>query len=181
MALPVIDGNGSPASLKTTLDGSDLVPHHKIDGTVAVTQSGTWNAGLSAGSNEVGKIASITEGAVPGEGVRIAGAKLTVKKAKAAIASATTDGLVVPAVAGKVLRVLAVILHCGATATTVTFNSKPAGAGAAVSQVFALAANQSVVIPRLDDGWFESVISEGISATTGTGSTVGITLAYVEV
>ena len=46
MALNILDGNGAAKTLKTTLDGSDHVTHHRIDavaGTVAATQSGTWN------------------------------------------------------------------------------------------------------------------------------------------
>jgi hypothetical protein len=31
MALPILDGNGAPKTLKTSLDGSDLVPHQKLD------------------------------------------------------------------------------------------------------------------------------------------------------
>lgn len=179
MPLPIVDGNGNPATLKTSTDGSDLVPHHKIDGTVAAAVTGTVD--LAAGSQVVGSFAAVVEGAVPGDGLRVAGTKLPVKRAKAAIASATTDGAIVAAVATKVLRVLAVILHCGGTATTVTFNSKGAGAGTAISQVFALAANQNVVLPHLPDGWFETTAGEGLTGTTGSGSTVGITVIYVEV
>ncbi len=42
MALPVKDGNGTLTSLKTTLTGSDHMPHHivqAVSGTVAVTSS----------------------------------------------------------------------------------------------------------------------------------------------
>jgi hypothetical protein len=44
MALPVLDGNGLGKSIKTTLDGSDLVPHHNVDklpGTVETDISNT--------------------------------------------------------------------------------------------------------------------------------------------
>lgn len=39
MSLNIKDGNGSAATLKTTLDSSDHVPHHRIDGPVTVTSS----------------------------------------------------------------------------------------------------------------------------------------------
>lgn len=39
MALNIKDGNGSAATLKTSLDSGDLVPHHIVDGTVNVTSS----------------------------------------------------------------------------------------------------------------------------------------------
>ncbi|MGH7243622.1 MAG: hypothetical protein ACREJD_09420 [Phycisphaerales bacterium] len=178
MSLLVINANGLPIPLKTTTDGGEEVSHHLIDGTVAVTKSGDWS--LEAGSNEIGAIASITEGAVPGEGIRIAGAKVTVKRQKAAIAASTTDGAVIAAVATKVLRVVAAMIMNGGSGTTITFNSKGAGAGVAISQAFTLAANQFVIIPKLEDGWFSSVAGEGITATTSAGATVNITLVYVE-
>lgn len=180
MPLPVIDGNGAPASLKTTVDGSDLVPHHKVDGTVACTQSGTWNAGLSAGSNEIGSIAAITEGAVPGAGARVGGANLPVSRAFSNVASGTTDGVLKSALSGKI-RVVALILHCGATATSITLNSKGAGAGTAISGLHALAANGSLVLPFNPNGWFETNTAEALTATTtGGGTAIAVEVQYVE-
>lgn len=37
MPLDVIDGNGAAKTLKTSTSGSDLVPHHVVEGTVSVT------------------------------------------------------------------------------------------------------------------------------------------------
>lgn len=76
MALDVIDGLGAAKTLKTTLVGSDLVPHHVVEGTVSVT--GTfWQAtqpvslaslpALAAGTNGIGKLTAnsgVTIGAV---------------------------------------------------------------------------------------------------------------------
>lgn len=110
------------------------------------------------------------------------------KWATAQIASATTDGALVTAVAGSRLRVYGFILSCAGTATTVTFNSKPAGAGTAVSATFQLGANGQLFVPiatieTVDGypGWFQSAAGEGLTVTTGTGSTVGVHVVYGEV
>jgi hypothetical protein len=34
---------------------------------------------------------------------------------------------------------------------------------------------------RNNDGWFETADNEGLSATTGSGSTVGVTVVYAKV
>ena len=39
MSLNIKDGNGSAATLKTSTDAGDLVPHHIVDGTVTVSAS----------------------------------------------------------------------------------------------------------------------------------------------
>ena len=106
---------------------------------------------------------------------------LTLKRAKANIAAATTDGSVVAAVSGKKLRVLAAVVMAGGTATNITFNTKPAGAGTAISMLFACGANGGAALPFAHGGWFETSSGEGLSATTGAGSTVGVQVIYVEV
>ena len=106
---------------------------------------------------------------------------LPVRYAFANIAAASTDASVVAAVAGKKLRVVALVLLCGATATTITFNSKPAGAGTAISMQFQNAANGGAVLGFNQAGWFETTAGEGLTATTGVGSTTGVQVVYVEV
>jgi hypothetical protein len=106
---------------------------------------------------------------------------LTPKFAFANIAANTTDGSVVAAVASKKIRVLALVCVAGGTATTITFNSKPAGAGTAKSAAFANGANGGEALPFSPVGWFETASGEGLSATTGAGSTTGIQVVYVEV
>jgi hypothetical protein len=103
------------------------------------------------------------------------------KRAFANIATATTDGAIVSAVAGKKIRVLAVMAVAGATATTITFNSKPAGAGTAISALFAAGANGLTPLSYNPLGWFETNAGEGLTATTGAGSTTGIQVTYIEV
>lgn len=90
------------------------------------------------------------------------------------IAASTTDGAVVAAVAGRKIRVKAVGVSCGGTASTVTFTTKPGGAGTAISATF----NNSISLPELTKGWFDTNSGEGLSVTTGAGSTTGIQLSY---
>lgn len=95
------------------------------------------------------------------------------KFAFANVAASATDSAVVSAQTGKKIRVLNVAVSCGATPSTVTFNTKPAGAGSACSATF----NNSISLPD-GDGYFETNAGEGLTVTTGAGSTTGIQLAY---
>lgn len=96
------------------------------------------------------------------------------------IASATTDGSILAAQTNKIVRVLSVFAMCGATATTLVFNTKGSGAGTAISGTFALAANGGFVIPMptVQAPWFQTNSGEALTATTGTGSTVSIQIVY---
>jgi hypothetical protein len=94
------------------------------------------------------------------------------------IAASQTDSALIAAVAGTKLRVHAFAVSCGATPSTVVFNSKPAGAGTAVSPIF----NNSISMPELQPGgWFETVSGEGLSVSTGAGSTTGVLVVYSRV
>lgn len=106
---------------------------------------------------------------------------LTPKFAKANVAASQTDSNIVTAVASKKIRVLSFRLHAGATATNVTFNSKPAGAGTAISELFACAINGGRAEGFSPVGHFETVSGEGLAVTTGAGATTGIGVVYVEV
>ncbi len=106
---------------------------------------------------------------------------LTPKYAFANVAASTTDGAVVAAVTAKKIRVLAAAFVAGATATNITFNSKPGSAGAAKSALFACGANGGAILPFNPVGWFETVSGEGLSVTTGAGATTGVQVVYVEV
>lgn len=90
------------------------------------------------------------------------------------VAASATDSSLVTARTGQKVRVQGVAVSCGATPSTVTFNSKPAGAGSAISCAF----NNSVALPENPNGWFETIAGEGLTATTGAGSTSGILLSY---
>ncbi len=100
-------------------------------------------------------------------------------RAIANVAQSQTDSSIIAAVAGKKIRVTAVVAVAGGTATNLTFNSKPAGAGVAISPLFANGINGGEVLPFNPQGWFETVSGEGLTVTTGAGSTTGILVTYV--
>jgi hypothetical protein len=106
---------------------------------------------------------------------------LTPKRTFANVAASATDSSVVAAVTSKKIRVLAAVFMAGGTATDLTFNSKPGGAGAAISCQFANGINGGATLPFNPSGWFETVAGEGLTVTTGAGSTTGIQITYVEV
>lgn len=91
-----------------------------------------------------------------------------------AIAASTTDGAIVSGVAGKKVRITSLLVVPG-SATTVTVNSKGAGAGTALTPALAAV----TVLPPNSDGWFESNIGEGISVSTSTGAASAVTINYV--
>ena len=104
------------------------------------------------------------------------------------LASGTTDGTfskgdgtVLIAITGKKLRILSAIMVTAATATNVTFNSKGSGAGTPISALFANGANGGAVLQFNPAGWFETNVGEVLTATTGSGSTTGISIVYQEI
>lgn len=103
---------------------------------------------------------------------------LGVANTKANIAASQTDAAIITAISGRNIRVLGVVCQAGGTATTVVFNTKPAGAGTAISMTFQNGANGGVTLPFNPAGWFETVAGEGLTATTGAGSTTGIQVVY---
>jgi hypothetical protein len=109
------------------------------------------------------------------------GAEIAVQSTFANVAQSQTDSALVPAVAGKRIAVLALAFVAGDTETTATFNSKPAGAGSAVSMTFANAANGGAVMPHNPHAWFLTKNGEGLSLTTGAGSTTGVQVVYAYV
>ena len=100
-------------------------------------------------------------------------------QAFANIAASTTDGALVTAVAGRKIKVVAMTAVTGATATNLTFNSKPTGSGTAITPLFANGANGGEVLPYNSSVWFQTNAGEGLTVTTGTGSTTGILVTYV--
>jgi hypothetical protein len=89
---------------------------------------------------------------------------------------------VVAAVAGKIIRVLAVAISPGAAVASVTFTTKPAGAGTAISAVITAVASSVNALPYNPHGWFQTSAGEGLAASTSaSGVTTGIQVTYVEV
>ena len=90
------------------------------------------------------------------------------------VAASQTDSVLIAAVAGKKIRVIAAFVSCGATPSTVQFNSKPAGAGTAIGPVI----NNSISLPECQSGWFDTKLGEGLTVSTGAGSTSGLLVVY---
>jgi hypothetical protein len=100
-------------------------------------------------------------------------------------AASTTDGNLTNAVTAATLasvtgrvRVFAAFAQTAATATNITFNSKPAGAGTAIFPLMAAGINGGAVLPYNPKGWFTTKPNEGLTVTTGSGSTSGIAVVY---
>lgn len=99
--------------------------------------------------------------------------------AYASVAASQTDSALVTAVPGNKIRVTGIVINHGdTTASTVTFNSKPAGAGTAIYPALKYAPNGGTSVSHRD-GFFETVAGEGLTVTTGAGSTTGIAVTYV--
>lgn len=107
----------------------------------------------------------------------VSGTTLPVKTAILNQAASGTAQSLVAAVALKKIRVVAAVFVAGATATALTFNS----AAAAITPLFANAANGGASLPFNEAGWFETVAGEALTVTTGAGSTTGILVRYIEV
>jgi hypothetical protein len=90
----------------------------------------------------------------------------------------TEAGTALAAITGRKVVVLAVACVAGGTATNLTFNSKGAGAGTAISPLLANAANGGAVLPFNPVGWFSTNAGETLTVTTGTGSTTGLIVVY---
>lgn len=102
----------------------------------------------------------------------------SVRRVKSNVAHETTDGALITAVTGSKIRALGVNVVAGGTATVVTFNTKGSGAGTATSAAFSLGANGVLTLPIHEFGWFETSSGEGLTVTTGTGSTCAVTVVY---
>lgn len=110
------------------------------------------------------------------------GEKRQVLTAFANIAANTTDGSLIAAVTGKTIVVLGVFAHlAGATNTNVTLNSKGSGAGTAISSTKQIVANGGWVQSRGcdTDYLYKTSRGQGLTLTTGAGSTVGIDVSYI--
>jgi hypothetical protein len=98
---------------------------------------------------------------------------------KANIAASQTDSsLVAASTTGQRINVTAIAVLAGGTATDLTFNTKGAGAGTAISPLLANAANGGIVLPFNPKGWFTTNQNEALTVTTGAGSTTGILISY---
>lgn len=98
--------------------------------------------------------------------------------AKANITGSTTDGALVTAVAGAKIRVLSYSVSCVSTGgSSAVFNTKPSGAGTAISHLISLAAS-GFASEADNNGLFETAAGEGLTVTTGT-NIVGVRVTYI--
>ena len=125
-------------------------------------------------------VATPQNGAQSADGIYYNGVLKPFKRAFANVAASQTDSPLVTAVAAKELLILAVAAICGDTPTTLTFNSKPVGAGTAISPLLYNDAAGGEVLPHNPAGWMKTNSGEGVSVTTGAGSSTGIIVTYVE-
>jgi len=96
-----------------------------------------------------------------------------------AVAASQTDSVLVAAATGKKIRVHGFILNHGdTTASAVTFNSKGSGAGTAKTPAHKGPANGGFVVTESTGAWFETNVGEGLTVTTGAGSTTNISVIY---
>jgi hypothetical protein len=113
----------------------------------------------------------------PGNQIFMDGQVLTIKVAPFNV-TATGDQALVPAVAGKKIRVLAITLTCS-VATAVSFKS---AAGTTLIQGMSFAANGGMDVNRMPHGWFcETAVGEALNMNNSVASNVRGSLCYVEV
>jgi hypothetical protein len=102
---------------------------------------------------------------------------LTPKFFTETVTASDTDESLIALVASKKLRILALVVQCGATATDVTFESSTT---TRIHKVPAGAIGGQV-LPFNPVGWFETASGESLTVTTGAGSSVEISGVYIEV
>ena len=200
----IVGGRVTSSDINASISSSVTTPNvniNRVGGTSTDTANGAATAGtlrvtvandstgqikLAAGTAEIGKLAAGT--AVVGVAIKSdqlntvynGTTSVTPATALANVAASQTDSSLVSATASQVIRVLALVMVAGATATNITFNTKPAGAGTAISCLFANAANGGAVLPYNPAGWFTTASGEGLTCTTGAGATTGIQVVYAK-
>ena len=150
--------------LTTDLDALKTANHADL---TAATPAGTNTIGVAITSPQIGTVFGATTTHNTGTAIANVGAS-------------QTDSSLVAASGSTVIYVLGIQMVTGGTATNVTFNSKPAGAGTAISQLFANAANGGAVLTPSGIPYYKTNAGEGLSVTTGTGSTTGISVQYAQ-
>lgn len=94
------------------------------------------------------------------------------------VAASQTDTVLVSGATKRMILVIGLTAECGATATDITFNSKGAGAGTAITMTFQNGINGGFVLPYSEVGWFKTNSGEALTCTTGAGSTTGVQVVY---
>lgn len=102
---------------------------------------------------------------------------LTPKYYSATLAAAQTDSSLIAAVTNKKIKVHALSVTCGSSATTLTLES---GTSTRVHKID-MGAYGGSILPFSPVGWFATAASAALTGTTSSGSSVEITLQYTEV
>lgn len=97
----------------------------------------------------------------------------------ATVAASQTDSVLKAAVSGRRICIYQGHVMVGATATTVTFNSKGAGAGTAISVPYSPGANDGVPFYPSPKPWLCTNRGEALTVTTGAGSSTQYQLFFV--
>ena len=161
----------------TMVDATNRLP-------VAATVSGTVPVSGAVSVSSTPASARTTDtvsAAMASDAVMVGTTAATPKFAFANVAAASTDAVLVPAVSGKRIRVLAYRMTVAASATNATFNSKPVGAGVAVTETHQLDARATWSSGFSPVGHMQTTSGDGLSVTTSTGSQVGVGVVYIEV
>mgnify|MGYP001583137395 CR=1 FL=1 len=181
-----VDGTASIVNGTTDLDtggGTDTRPVVGIllaasGGAVALPGDATYGAKVQITSIPAAAATTDTVGvSLRTDKISNNLTELTPKFFSETVTAADTDEELVALVSAKKIRVLALAVQCGGTATDVTFESStttrihkvPAGA------------NGGQILPFNVAGWFQSASGESLTVTTGAGSSVEISGVYVEV
>lgn len=93
------------------------------------------------------------------------------------VAPSQTDSVLVTAVPGKIIEVRAMFVDA-APSSSVTFKSKPAGAGTAITPIITDLPGE--ILPKNEDGWFRTVVGEALAVDTGAngGANTGFIYTY---
>lgn len=108
----------------------------------------------------------------------------TTQSAFVNLAASSTDGPLTggslpSAKAGARVAVMGILLNQGdTTPSQVTLNSKGSGAGTAISCTLKAPANGGFVLNPSDEPWFVTNVGEGLTLTTGAGSTTGAQIIW---
>jgi hypothetical protein len=97
----------------------------------------------------------------------------------APVAASATDNTLVAAVAGKKIRVIALVLVASGGANNARFESGTAGT--ALTGVMNIGANGQLILPANRAGWFETAAATLLNLELSAATAVGGMLTYVTV
>lgn len=171
--LPISDAGGT----LSVDDGGAALTIDAVDGAIASIGAMADAESASGNGSLIALLKRLRTLLSDDGGYYVNGVKLTIKRAVVNVPSGAASQQIIAAVTNKALRVLALAMVAGGTATDITFKS----ASTAISPLFANDARGGVVLGKNELGWFETATSEALNATASTGSVTGVIVTYVEV